>query len=57
MSAFKGERSSHNADGESADFLGNLRDHGSRTSAGTTAQTSSNEDHISTFKHFIQFFG
>ena len=55
--AFKGEGAGDHADGQGADFLGDLGHDGGSAGAGAAAQAGGDEDHIAAFEHFVQLFG
>ncbi len=55
--AFEGEGAGDHANGQSADFLGNLRNDGCAAGAGAAAHPGGDEDHIGAFQHAVQLFG
>ena len=55
--AFEGEGAGDDADGQRADFLGDLGDDGGRAGAGAAAHPGGDKDHIGAFEHFVEFFG
>ena len=54
--AFKAEWLGDNTDGEDAALVGCARDNGRCACACAAAETGSNEDHVSAFKAFVDFF-
>ena len=54
--AFKGEGPGDHADGQRADFLGDLRHDGRGAGAGAAAHAGGDEDHVGAFQHLVQVF-
>ncbi len=61
LGAFEREGAGDHADGERADFLGDLRDDGGCAGAGAAAHAGGDEDHVTALERFVQllrgFFG
>ncbi len=55
--AFEGEGAGDHADGQGADFLGNLGHDRGGAGAGAAAQAGGDEDHVAALEHFVQLFG
>ncbi len=55
--ALESERLGDNSDGQGSLLACNLRDDRACTSAGTSAHTCRDEDHIRAFKRLIEFLG
>ena len=54
--AFEGEGAGDHANGQRADFLGDLRHDGRSAGAGAAAHAGGDEDHVAAFEHLVQLF-
>ena len=55
--AFEGEGAGDHANGQRADFLGDLRHDRRAAGAGAAAHAGGDEDHVGAFEHLVQLFG